>query len=233
MHLVGSQKSLRRPFFLYDASISYISEGDTVPAAVAVLTPFLSLFVFICCYEFWVFKLVNWHISNAVATVMHFMLDSLCALVTAKHSQRPQNWLLADSAQISFSNASPTSVGQVELLSWECRTMHHVPVTASMTAERASALDMHPQAWYLLRTTWCICYGQVCTEIFRWCACPKCVRGQYSSCLDACKVARLQGMHTVLWSIMTPSRQKSYGHRCMHVARLARIATCVLQLDAF
>lgn len=73
-----------RPFFLYDASISYISGGDTVPAAVAVVIPLISLFVSLCCYEFWVYKLENWHITNAVATVMHFVLDGLCAFLTAE-----------------------------------------------------------------------------------------------------------------------------------------------------
>ena len=82
VHYLGQPK--RRPFFLYDASISYVSGGDTVPAAVAVLIPFASLFISLCCYELWVYKLENWHITNAVATIMHFMLDSVCAFVTVE-----------------------------------------------------------------------------------------------------------------------------------------------------
>ena len=70
-----------RPVFLYDASISYISGGDTVPAAVAILVPFASLFISLCCYELWVYRLENWHITNAAATIIHFMLDGLCAFV--------------------------------------------------------------------------------------------------------------------------------------------------------
>lgn len=82
VHYLGQPK--HRPFFLYDASISYISGGDTVPSAVAVLIPFASLFISLCCYELWVYKLENWHITNAVATIMHFMLDSVCAFVTVE-----------------------------------------------------------------------------------------------------------------------------------------------------
>ncbi len=82
IHYTGHSR--HRPFFLYDASISYISGGDTVPAAVAVIIPFISLFISLCCYEFWIYKLENWHVTNAVATVMHFTLDSLCAFVTVE-----------------------------------------------------------------------------------------------------------------------------------------------------
>ena len=82
VHYLGKPK--HRPFFLYDASIGYISGGDTVPATVAVLVPFASLFISLCCYELWVYKLENWHITNAVATIMHFMLDSVCAFVTVE-----------------------------------------------------------------------------------------------------------------------------------------------------
>lgn len=73
-----------RPYFLYDASISYESFGNTVPSAVAILVPFASLFISLGVYEFWVYKLENWHITNAVATFLHFVLDSLCAFVTVE-----------------------------------------------------------------------------------------------------------------------------------------------------
>ena len=73
-----------RPYFLYDASISYQSFGNTVPAAVAILVPFASLFISLGVYEFWVYKLENWHITNAAATFLHFVLDSLCAFVTVE-----------------------------------------------------------------------------------------------------------------------------------------------------
>ena len=73
-----------RPFFLYDASVSYESFGNTVPSAVAVLVPFASLFLSLAVYEFWVYKLENWHITNAVATFLHFLLDSLCAFITVE-----------------------------------------------------------------------------------------------------------------------------------------------------
>ena len=80
LHWRGGPK--HRPVFLYDASISYTSGGDTVPAAVAALVPFASLFITLCFYELWVYKYENWHITNAVATIIHFMLDGLCAFVT-------------------------------------------------------------------------------------------------------------------------------------------------------
>lgn len=73
-----------RGYFLYDPSISYQSAGDTVPSAVAILIPFASLIISLCAYEFWVYKLENWHITNAVATVVHFLLDCLCAFVTVE-----------------------------------------------------------------------------------------------------------------------------------------------------
>lgn len=80
LHWRGGPK--HRPVFLYDASISYISAGDTVPASAAALVPFASLFITLCFYELWVYKYENWHITNAVATIIHFMLDGLCAFVT-------------------------------------------------------------------------------------------------------------------------------------------------------
>lgn len=58
-----------------------------MPAAVAVIIaviPCFSLFISLCGYEFCVFKLESWHITIAVATVMHFLLDSLCTFVTAE-----------------------------------------------------------------------------------------------------------------------------------------------------
>ncbi|KAL3141624.1 hypothetical protein ABBQ32_004861 [Trebouxia sp. C0010 RCD-2024] len=77
-------KPRNRGYFLYDPSISYQSAGNTVPSAVAILVPFASLIISLCAYEFWVYKLENWHITNAVATVLHFLLDSLCAFVTVE-----------------------------------------------------------------------------------------------------------------------------------------------------
>lgn len=73
-----------RPFFLYDASISYISGGDTVPAAAAVLVPFALLIISLVSFEFGIYRLENWHITNAVATCMHFLLDCVCAFATVE-----------------------------------------------------------------------------------------------------------------------------------------------------
>lgn len=74
-----------RPFFLYDASISYVSShGDTVPAAAAVLCPFASLLISLVSYEFFIYRYENWHITNAVATSMHFLLDCICAFATVE-----------------------------------------------------------------------------------------------------------------------------------------------------
>ena len=73
-----------RPFFLYDASISYISGGDTVPAAAAVLVSFALLIISLISYEFFVYRLENWHITNALSTTMHFLLDCICAFATVE-----------------------------------------------------------------------------------------------------------------------------------------------------
>lgn len=67
---------------LYDASISNISAGDTVPAAAAVLVPFILLIISLLAFELGVYRIENWHITNGVATVMHFLLDSICAFAT-------------------------------------------------------------------------------------------------------------------------------------------------------
>ena len=45
-----------RKFFLYDASISYISHGDTVPSWVTVVVPMLCLFISLGAYEFIVYR---------------------------------------------------------------------------------------------------------------------------------------------------------------------------------
>ena len=67
---------------LYDASISNISGGDTVPAAAAVLVPFILLIISLVAFELCIYRIENWHITNGVATVMHFLLDSICAFAT-------------------------------------------------------------------------------------------------------------------------------------------------------
>ncbi len=77
-------KPRMRPFFLYDASISYISGGDTVPAVAAVLVPFALLCISLISFEFGIYRLENWHITNAVATSMHFLLDCICAFATVE-----------------------------------------------------------------------------------------------------------------------------------------------------
>ena len=77
-------KPRQRPFFIYDASISYISGGDTVPAAAAVLVPFALLIISLVSFEFFIYRLENWHITNAVATAMHFLLDCVCAFATVE-----------------------------------------------------------------------------------------------------------------------------------------------------
>lgn len=77
-------KPKHRPFFLYDASISYISGGDTVPAVAAVLVPFALLCISLGAFEFGIYRLENWHITNAVATSMHFLLDCVCAFATVE-----------------------------------------------------------------------------------------------------------------------------------------------------
>lgn len=69
---------------LYDASISYISGGDTVPASAAVLVPFALLCISLFAYEFFIYRVENWHITNAVATTMHFLLDCICAFATVE-----------------------------------------------------------------------------------------------------------------------------------------------------
>lgn len=73
-----------RPYYLYDASISYYSGGDTVPAAAAVLVPFASLIISLVSYEFFIYRYENWHITNATATAMHFLLDCICAFATVE-----------------------------------------------------------------------------------------------------------------------------------------------------
>ena len=67
---------------LYDASISNMSGGDTVPAAAAILVPFILLCISLFAFELGIYRLENWHITNGVATVMHFLLDSICAFAT-------------------------------------------------------------------------------------------------------------------------------------------------------
>ncbi len=75
----------QRPFFLYDANISYVSShGDTVPAAAAVLCPFASLLISLVLYEFFIYRYENWHITNAMATSVHFFLDCICAFATVE-----------------------------------------------------------------------------------------------------------------------------------------------------
>ncbi|KAL3150399.1 hypothetical protein ABBQ32_000237 [Trebouxia sp. C0010 RCD-2024] len=77
-------KPRSRPFFLYDASISYTSGGDTVPAAAAVLVPFVLLCISLFAFEFCIYRVENWHITNAVATSMHFLVDAICAFATVE-----------------------------------------------------------------------------------------------------------------------------------------------------
>lgn len=48
--------STQRKFFIYDASISYISHGDTVPAWVTVVAPMVCLFVSLFAYEFFIYR---------------------------------------------------------------------------------------------------------------------------------------------------------------------------------
>ena len=75
----------QRPFFLYDVSISYVSpHGDTVPAAAAVLCPFASLIISLVAFEFFIYKGQNQHITNAAATLAHFLLDCVCAFATVE-----------------------------------------------------------------------------------------------------------------------------------------------------
>ena len=71
-----------RPFFLYDSSISLKSAGDTVPSAAAVLVPFALLVISLVSFEFFIYRLENWHITNAMATAIHFLLDCICAFGT-------------------------------------------------------------------------------------------------------------------------------------------------------
>ncbi|KAK9810660.1 hypothetical protein WJX73_008067 [Symbiochloris irregularis] len=74
----------KRVFFLYDASISYISHGDTIPAWVAVVVPLISLLISLVAYEFVIFRSFNLHITNAVATTVHFFVDCVCSFVTVE-----------------------------------------------------------------------------------------------------------------------------------------------------
>ena len=75
----------QQPFFLYDASISYLSShGDTVPAAAAVLCLFASLLIFLVLHDFFIYRNKNWNITNAMATSMHFLLDCICAFATVE-----------------------------------------------------------------------------------------------------------------------------------------------------
>ena len=46
----------QRVFFLYDATISYVSHGDTVPAWVAVIVPLVCFLISLISYEFIVYR---------------------------------------------------------------------------------------------------------------------------------------------------------------------------------
>ena len=54
----------KRVFFLYDASISYISKGDTIPAWAAVVAPLISFLISLLAYEFVIFRrcAVKWQL---------------------------------------------------------------------------------------------------------------------------------------------------------------------------
>ena len=93
----------RRPFFLYDVSISYVSpHGDTVPAAAAVLCPFASLLISLAAYEFFIYKDQNQHITNAMATSAHFLSwIASVPLPPWNASQRSPKCALGDSDRTS------------------------------------------------------------------------------------------------------------------------------------
>ena len=46
----------KRVFFLYDTSISYVSQGDTIPAWAAVVAPLISIIISLVAYEFIIFR---------------------------------------------------------------------------------------------------------------------------------------------------------------------------------
>ena len=87
----------QRPFFLYDASISYVSlHGDIVPAAAAVLCPFASLLLSLVVYEFFIYRHENWHITNAMASLAHFLLDASAPSSLWSASRRLPRCVLGD-----------------------------------------------------------------------------------------------------------------------------------------
>ena len=49
-------EATQRVFFLYDAAISYVSHGDTVPACVAVAAPLVCFLISLISYEFVVYR---------------------------------------------------------------------------------------------------------------------------------------------------------------------------------
>ena len=62
-----------RPIFLYDASIAFPLQDDTIPAVAAVLVPFALLIISMLAYEFFVYRKVGcpdaiascvWHVSR-------------------------------------------------------------------------------------------------------------------------------------------------------------------------
>jgi phosphatidate phosphatase len=79
VHWVSNAR--QRPFYLYDASISYSSGGDTVPSWVAVVIPLILLIISMLAFEFIIYRKENFHITNAVATFVHYLLDCLCAFI--------------------------------------------------------------------------------------------------------------------------------------------------------
>ncbi|KAK9818365.1 hypothetical protein WJX72_011349 [[Myrmecia] bisecta] len=72
-----------RPYFSYDASISYIAQKDSVTAAAAVLVPLASLLLSLFIYEFIIYRKRNLEITNACSTTLHFFLDAVYCFIFA------------------------------------------------------------------------------------------------------------------------------------------------------
>lgn len=70
-----------RPYFVYDATISYALKKDTIPSWVSVVIPLILLIISLLVGEFLLFKPMHRDITNAVSTSVHFFLDAVLALI--------------------------------------------------------------------------------------------------------------------------------------------------------